>query len=270
MERTVKKLCKIFLGIILVSQMLVSADLTLTGSVISDNQKMITSRYMGFVKSVHVSEGQRVKKGALLYEIDSKEIDSAKTQVELTISQAKLALQMYQNQKQNVELNLARHKRLYKKDMVSKFDVENLELSNRNLEAMVQISQRQIEQAEARLQEVKNQYQYLSITSPNDGVVIQKNIKVGEMAMPGMPAIVLSDLSNLKISTEVSESNLNTIQVGKEVEFEIPSLHVKGIGKINSIIPSSNPLTHTFKIKVDFHVVDKDIYPGMYAVVKVK
>jgi RND family efflux transporter MFP subunit len=247
-----------------------AAELSLTGSVISDNQKMITSRYMGFVKGVHVSEGGQVKKGQLLYEIDSKEIDSAKAQVELGISQARLSLQMYQNQYQNLQLNLERHKRLYKKDMVSKFDVENLELASKNLEAMVLISKQQIEQAKARLQEVLNQYKYLRITSPNDGVVIQKNIKVGEMAMPGMPAIVLSDLSSLKISTEISESNLNTIKVGNEVDFEIPSLNLKGKGKIDSIIPSSNPLTHTFRLKVGFDAKGYTVYPGMYATVKIK
>ncbi|WP_458701158.1 efflux RND transporter periplasmic adaptor subunit [Sulfurospirillum sp. 1307] len=244
--------------------------LNLTGSVISDNQKMITSRYMGFVIEVGVQEGQKVKKGDLLYEIDSKEIDSAKSQVQLAISQAELASQMYQNQYQNVKLNLQRHRRLLKKDMVSKFEVENLELAEKNLKAMVEISKKQINQAKAKLQEVLNQYKYLRITAPNDGVVIAKNIKVGEMAMPGMPAIVLSDLSNLKISTEISESNLDTIHVGKKVMYEIPSLNLKGEGKVSSIIPSSNPLTHTFRIKVDFDAKNQNIYPGMYAIVKIK
>jgi len=259
-----------FISFLIVFIQSVSADeLSLTGSVISDNQKMITSRYMGFVKGVYASEGGNVKKGQLLYEIDSKEIDSAKTQVELGISQARLSLQMYENQYQNIQLNLARHKRLYKKDMVSKFDVENLELASKNLEAMVLISKKQIEQAKARLQEVLNQYKYLRIKSPNDGVVIQKNIKVGEMAMPGMPAFVLSDLSNLKILTEISESNLASIKIGQKVHFEIPSLKISGEGKIDSIIPSSNPMTHTFKLKVDFKSKSKSIYPGMYAIVKI-
>jgi len=254
---------------ILLSQ-LNASELNLTGSVISDNQKMITSRYMGFVIKVNVSEGKNVKKGELLYAIDSKEIDSAKIQVELSISQAKLALLMYKNQYQNVQLNLERHKRLYAKDMVSKFDVENLELASKNLEAMMTISNEQIKQANAKLTEVLNQYQYLSIVAPNDGVVIQKNIKVGEMAMPGMPAIVLSDLSNLKISTEISESNLNIIKIGKEVKYKIPSINLEGIGTINSIIPSSNPLTHTFRLKVNFNSKGKNIYPGMYAVIIVE
>jgi len=117
---------------------------------------------------------------------------------------------------------------------------------------------------------VMNQYKYLKIRAPNNAVVIAKNIKVGEMAMPGMPAIVLSDLSHLKIVTEISESNLADIKVGQKVIFQVPSANLEGEGSIDSIIPSSNPMTHTFKIKVDFSTQGKNIYPGMYAVVKVQ
>ncbi len=265
---------KNFFGVValvsMLAMQLLAGNLNLTGSVISDNQKMMTSRYMGFVVKVGVDEGDRVKKGQLLYEIDSKEIDSAKAQVELAISQAKLASQMYENQYQNTELNLQRYRRLLKKDMVSKYDVENLELAQKNLKAMVKISRDQIKQAKAKLQEVLNQYKYLEIKAPNNGVVIAKNIKVGEMAMPGMPAIVLSDLSDLKISTEISESNLKDIRLGEKVKVEIPSIGLKSKGVINAIIPSSNPMTHTFKIKVKFDQMGKTVYPGMYAVVIVK
>jgi multidrug resistance efflux pump len=141
---------------------------------------------MGFVTDVRVSEGDTVRRGDLLYTIDSKEIDSAKTQVELGISQAKLSLAMYQNQYSNLQLNLERHKRLLEKDMVSKFEVENLMLSEQNLANMIDIAKKQVTQAEARLTEVKNQYKYLNITAPNNGVIVSKNIKVGEMAMPGI------------------------------------------------------------------------------------
>jgi RND family efflux transporter MFP subunit len=265
-----KKIIKSIAFFVFLASQVMASGLNLTGSVISDNQKMMTSRYMGFVVYVNADEGDRVKKGQLLYEIDSKEIDSAKTQVELGISQAKLASQMYENQYQNVELNLQRYKRLLKKDMVSKYDVENLQLAEKNLNAMVKISKEQIKQAKAKLQEVLNQYKYLKIKAPNDGVVIAKNIKVGEMAMPGMPAIILSDLNDLKISTEISESDLKYINIGDSVAVEIPSIGLKSTGKIDSIIPSSNPMTHTFKLKVKFDQKGKTVYPGMYAIVIVK
>jgi len=246
-----------------------AAGLSLSGSVISDNQKMITSRNMGFVTGVNVSEGSRVSKGQLLYTIDSKEIDSAKTQVELGIAQAELSLQMYQNQYANLELNLARNKRLLAQDMVSKFEVENLELSRKNLQNMISIGERQVNQAKARLKEVDNQYNYLRITAPNSGVVVAKNIKVGEMAMPGMPAIVLSDLNALKIEVEVAENNLKLVPVGKKIKVSVPSVGYSGIGKVSAIIPSSNPMTHTFKIKVSFSA-KQTVYPGMYATIEIE
>jgi len=234
---------------------LMAESLTLSGSVISDNQKMITSRFMGFVTNVNTSEGEKVKKGQILYTIDSREIDSVKRQAELS-------LQMYENKYTNIKLNLLRNKRLLKKDMVAKYEVENLELAAKNLQDMIDI-------AKARLQEVENQYKYLHVKAPNNGVVVAKNIKVGEMAMPGMPAIVLSDLSDLKISVEIAESNLKLIHYGKKVKVEIPSVGVKAIGKITAIIPNSNPMTHTFKIKVSFKTHNKSVYPGMYATVTI-
>lgn len=249
---------------------LMAQSITLSGAVISDNRKMITSRFMGFVTNVKVSEGDFVKKGELLYTIDSKEIDSALAQVQLGISQAELSLQMYKNQHTNIKLNLERHKRLLEKDMVSKFEVENLELAEKNLTDMITISAKQVEQAQARLLEVKNQYRYLNITAPNDGVIVGKNINVGEMAMPGMPALELSDLSNLKISTEISEDNLSSIKEGKKVVVNIPSRNIKTTGIISAIIPSSNPMTHSFKIKISFKNTYKSIYPGMYATVVVE
>ena len=207
---------KLFTALLLASTTLSAAGLNLSGVIISDNQKTITSRNMGYVTSVNVSEGSRVRKGDVLYTIDSREIDSAKTQVDMGIDQAQLSLQMYQNQYENLKINLERHRRLYAQDMVSRYEVENLELAEKNLKNTIQISQRQVSQAKARQSEVTNQYKYLRVTAPNDGVIISKNIKVGEMAMPGMPAIVLSDLSTLKIEVEIAESNLKMATIGKK------------------------------------------------------
>lgn len=258
---------KLFFSLLTLGTLLNATGLILSGVVISDNQKIITSRNMGFITSVNVSEGSQVRKGDLLYTIDSREIDSAKTQVDMGIAQAELSLQMYQNQYENLKVNLDRHRRLYQQDMVSRYEVENLELSEKNLLNTIKISQRQVLQAKARQTEVTNQYQYLRVVAPNNGVIVSKNIKVGEMAMPGMPAIVLSDLSTLKIEVEVAESSLQMVPIGKKIKVTIPSTGFVGIGKVTSVIPSSNPMTHTFKIKVSFSA-KQTVYPGMYATVE--
>ncbi len=247
-----------------------AVEINLSGSVVSDNQKMMTSRYMGYVKNMAVSEGDIVKKGQLLYEIDSKEIESAERQVDLGISQARLALQMNTNQYNNVVTNLARHERLYKKKMVSKYELETLQLAEKNLKDMVKIATKQVEQAEAKKEEVLNQYNYLKIQAPNDGVIVAKKLNEGEMAIPGMPAVILTDLSRLKIVAEISETQLKYINLGKAVNIEIPSMGFVTTGKISSIIPSSNPMTHKFKIKIEFDLKDRSVYPGMYAKILIK
>lgn len=245
-------------------------EVQLSGSVISDNQKMLTSRYMGYVKNMAVSEGDIVKKGQLIYEIDSKEIESSERQVDLAISQARISLQMNKNQYNNVIVNLARHERLYKKNMVSKYELEMLQLAEKNLKDMVRISQEQVKQALAKKDELLNQYNYLKIIAPNDGVIVAKKINEGEMAMPGMPAVILTDLSKLKIISEISETQLKYIHLNKKVTIEVPSIAFETSGEIISIIPSSNPMTHKFKIKISFEHKGTSVYPGMYAKIIIK
>jgi RND family efflux transporter MFP subunit len=260
---------KIILSILIIGSALFAQSLTFSGNVISDNQKMITSRNMGFVTALYVSAGDHVKKGQVLYKIDSKDINLMASQVKLAIGQAELSLQMYESRYANIQLNLERHERLYKQHMVSKYDVENLQLAASNLKDMIGIAKKQLAQAKVRLQEVQSQYRYLDVRAPNNGVIIQNNIKVGSMAMPGMPAMVLSDLQDLKILVQVAESDLKQIHMRQKVAVDIPSVGIKVVGTVTAIIPSSNPMTHSFQIKVSFKNQNNTIYPGMYATISI-
>jgi multidrug resistance efflux pump len=89
------------------------------------------------------------------------------------------------------------------------------------------------------------------------------------MAIPGMPALVLTDLSSLKIKAEISERDLFKVKMKDKVKVTIPSLKYTTTGIIQSIIPSSNPMTHTFMIKISFKTIPQ-VYPGMYAKVNIK
>ncbi|KAB7887603.1 MAG: efflux transporter periplasmic adaptor subunit [Arcobacter sp.] len=226
-------------------------NIELSGTVISDNEKVITSRNMGFIKDVYVSEGSFVKKGQLLYEIDSSSIDSLK-------QEALLNLKMQENKLANIKVNYNRYKRLYKQDLVPKYDVEQLELNLINMKNMILI-------AKAKLKEVNFQYNYLKIKAPNDGLIIKKSIKAGEMSMPSAPALILSDLSSLKIRTDISENNLGKIKINQEVKVSIPSINLETRGKIDAIIPNINTVTHSFILKISFDKKELKVYPGMYA-----
>ena len=232
-----------------------ASELELSGTVISDNEKIISSRNMGLIKEVYVSEGTTVKKGDILYEIDSSNIDSNKKELELN-------LQIQQNQLQNIQLNHARYKRLQEQDLVSKYDVEQLELNISNTKNMINITK-------TKQKEINAQYDYLKIKAPNNGLIIKKSIKAGEMSMPVMPALILTDLSNLLIKADISETNLNDIKINQEVNIEIPSQNFKTKGKIEAIIPNVVGMTHSFIIKISFDKKDFNIYPGMYSKISI-
>ena len=226
-------------------------QLELSGVVVSDNEKMITSRNMGYIKSVNVDEGSSVKKGQILYEIDSSSIDSNKKEAELN-------LEILQNQARNLELNLNRYKNLQAQDLVSKYEVEQLELNLSNIKNMISITS-------AKVKEVNAQYDYLKVKAPNDALVLKKSIKAGEMAMPGMPAFILTDLSTLLVKADISETNLNDVKIGQKVDIEISSQNFKTQGTISAIIPNTVDLTHSFVLKISFDKKDFNIYPGMYS-----
>ncbi|RXK14138.1 efflux transporter periplasmic adaptor subunit [Halarcobacter mediterraneus] len=223
----------------------------LTGTVISDNEKIISSKFMGYIKEVNVSEGDFVKKGEILYIIDSSNIDSLK-------NEALSSYEIQRNNLENIKLNYERYKRLYKKDLVAKYDLELLELKLKNTEKMLKIAQ-------AKVKEINTQYEYLKIKAPNDGLIIKKSIKEGELAMPSSPAFILTDLNSLKIKTSISESQLSKVKINDEVIVIIDSINYKTKGKIKSIIPNTVNMTHSFILKIEFDKKDKNIYPGMYS-----
>ena len=107
--------------------------------------------------------------------------------------------------------------------------------------------------------------EYLKVKAPNDGVVVDKRIEVGDMVAPGMLTMVIVDMNHLEIKAEVAESDLKYFRRNKVVKITIPSLDYKATGYIKAIVPSANPMAHTFKIRVHFEKTSSMIFPGMYA-----
>ena len=77
-------------------------DITLTGTVVSDGQKMIGSRYMGYVKKVFVKLGDIVKREDDLYEMESAEFDIMKSQADLMLEQSKIVVEFWRKKLENI------------------------------------------------------------------------------------------------------------------------------------------------------------------------
>jgi len=258
-----KYLLVIFLGF----SSLFSAELILTGTVISNNKKMIPARYMGYVKKIHFEVGDTVEREDTLFELESAEFDIMESQADLALEQAKLMVDVYQTRLNVFKKRKKRLKRDRKMMSPKNFraDLEDISDNMENISASIESAQVLVEQASEKSKQFATIAGYLKIKAPNNGILVEKRIQVGDMVAPGMLTMILVDMDHLEISAEVAESDLKYVRRKKVVDIKIPSLNYKASGYIKAIVPSANPMAHTFQIRVHFEKTNDMIFPGMYA-----
>ncbi|AKF24675.1 acriflavin resistance protein [Sulfurovum lithotrophicum] len=249
---------------------LLANTINITGTVVSDNQKYIGARYMGYVKEVFVNIGDRVKREDDLFKMDSAEFDILKEQANLALEQAEILTDVYRSKLDEIR----RNKALLSRNKNSTFNFEdmneNLSITAEHTSSMLKAMKAIVKSASQKAKEVSIISHYLEIKAPSNGIIVQKNLHVGDMVMPGFPVMVLVDLDHPEIEAQVSESDLLKINKGDFVKFTIPSIRYYGRGRIKSIVPSANPMTHTFTIRIKFKKDSEKIYPGMYAKIEIE
>jgi RND family efflux transporter MFP subunit len=257
---------KIFISILLTFNLLNAFELMVTGTVVSDNQKMIGARYMGYVKKIHFDIGDEVEREDTLFEIESAEFDILKNQADLFLEQAKIMVDMYRSRMSEI-----RRERLLLKTrgMASSADMENLDMVADNVSASLASAQTLLDNATEKVKQVATVTDYLEVKAPNSGIIVEKRIRVGDLIAPGMLAMILVDLNHLEIHAEIAESDMRFIDRGQSVAISIPSLGYNTKGVIKSVVPSANPMAHTFRIVVNFYKGNDKIYPGMYAKLRI-
>lgn len=254
---------KILIPLLLLFSYSHAANLTLSATVISDSQKIVSSHYLGYVKKINVNIGDKVKRDDILFEIESGEFDIMRSQADIGLDQAKIFVDMYQTHLFNIQ----RERRRYKESTAKpkKLDIENLDIAAENTISMLKAAKQVVKKMTNKVKQFTGLYSYLKVKAPNDGVIIQKRINIGDMLMPGKLAMVLVDLNDLKIEASIPESTLKYVKTNQKVRIEIPSINFHTTGSVQSIVPSTNPMTHTMSMRVKFNTKGEEILPGMYA-----
>ena len=245
-------------------------QMSITGTVVSDNQKMIGARYMGYVKKVNFEIGDKVKREDTLFELESAEFDILKNQADLAIEQAQIMVDMYRTRMDTINHQKTMLNRIPGNSKQKVMDLESLNTAADNVSAGLAAAQALVKSAATKIKQVATISDYLEVKAPNNGIIVKKQIRVGDLIVPGMLAMVIVDLNHLEIEAQVAESDLLKIKAKDKVSIEIPSLRHTTTGVIKSIIPSANPMAHTFTLRVSFKKDNDMIFPGMYAKLKIK
>jgi RND family efflux transporter MFP subunit len=237
--------------------------------VYAKKQVMLASRVMGYVKQINVEEGDRVKKGELLFVVDPNDVYSMLNQARGAVLQAQSGVLMAEMAYADAKKDYERFKNLYKNGAVSKRDFEKMKLNMDIRKKQVDMAKGMLKRAKAGLAMAKNQIKYAKVKSPINAVVTRKMKNVGEMALPGYPVLILSDLNSLKARAFVKESDIEKFKLGMNVDVFVPAINKTYKAKVDTIIPSADPATHSYIVKFAFDKYDERLLPGMYAKAKV-
>lgn len=186
-------------------------------------------RTKGWIEKLYVeSEGERVKKGQLLFEVYSPELVTA--------------------QEEYVQALGSGHKGLIR--------------ASRERLIALGISEQQIE----TLHNTRRVNQYVSSYASQDGIVAKLGVREGMYVMPQFEVMALADLSSIWIQAEIFESQVDWVKRGQPADVELSYYPGRTWeGKLQYVYPSLNPKTRTLKVRLQFDNPDETLKPNMFA-----
>ena len=215
-------------------------DLTVEGMVDAQNSTIATSKVPATVTEILVKVGQQVSAGQALARLDNTSLVQSKRELE---QQYDFAKTLYEKQM-----------RLWKKGVGT--EVQYLSAKN------------QMEALGKSLNTLNANIDMYTIKAPIDGSVEAVDLKVGQVAAPGMPYFKVVNVSMIKAVAEVSEAYSGSVHQGDAVEIEFPDLNKKINSRIGFASKFIDPLNRTFKVEIPLSGV-KDIKPNMVARLKI-
>ena len=251
------------------------AKVSANGKIQAVKKVDITANAIGQVTRMRVQEGDRVKVGDLLLEIDpiqsragaqSREANLLATRNDLETAEAKLA---------QARKDFARADANHKAGIISQSDWEQSRTAMAVADTAAQSARKRVDQARADLAGASDILDKTRITSPMDGVVTGKHIELGETAVPGLqnqPGTVLltvSDMSKVEAEMEVDEASIPGVRLGQAAQVRIdayPNQVFEGV--VTEVGGSPIVQTNTneaikFKVKVQILRPPSDIKPGL-------
>ena len=269
------------------------AFVSASGKIQPKRQVNVSANTTGRVTRVAVEEGQRVKAGQFLLEIDPRSLDAQLQRGEASVAAAQSSLQQsrasVQQTRALLELarqNLKRTQELWKEQLTTREaleraenDVQVREAELKTREQEIQTNEQRIKVEEAGLATTKYNLNQVIITAPMDGLVTRRSIEEGETAVlgtmnnAGSVLLTIADMSILEAEVEVDETEIPSVSLGLEAKVTIdavPDRTFKGrvteVG--NSPIQTTSQNTGgqrqatTFKVVITLAEEVPDVRPG--------
>lgn len=268
----------------------ISEIVTATGTLSAVITVQVGSQVTGLVKTLYADFNSEVKRGQLIAQIDpdpfQAKVDQARanlTAANAAVGTAKANLEKDKANLRQTEINLRRTNELFKKGIVSDSDRVTAQANYDSAAAQVKADEAsyrnvlaQVEQQKANLESAELDLSHTRIISPVDGIVISRNVDVGQTVAASLQAptlfVIAKDLTKMQIDTNVVEADIGKVKVGQKATFTVDAYpNKKFTGKViqvrNQPITVQNVVTYDAVIGVENP--DLELKPGMTANVSI-
>jgi HlyD family secretion protein len=240
----------------------VQQSVTATGTVNPVTTVQVGTQVSGTIKELYADFNSRVKKGQIIAQIDPTFYETQLAQAQANTDHADAAMR-------DAERILNQNKALFARNLVAKNDYDAAVTGYDSAKA-------QMAQAKAALQTAATNLSYTKIYSPVDGIVISRNVDVGQTVAASFQTPTLftiaQDLTKMQIDTNVAESDIGAVKVGQEVEFTVDAYpNTTFSGKVWQIrqAPITVQNVVTYNVVVQVNNSDFRLMPGMTANVSI-
>lgn len=271
-----------------VSPRAMSHSIALTAEFHPNQEIDVMAKVAGYVKTIGVDVGDRVKQGQLLATLEVPEMadDEARAQSMLNRSQAQVTqaqdeLQRAESAHSIVHVSYTRLADVAKKKagLVAQQEIDDAQSKDLVAEAQVNAAKsnltaarQQVQVSTSELKKTKTMGDYLRVTAPFAGVITKRFADTGSMIQAGtssstqvMPVVRLSENSRLRLILPVPESAVPTVHIGQQVEVHVPTLNRSFPGKVARFADRIQSSTRTMDTEVDVDNPGLVLVPGMFA-----
>jgi HlyD family secretion protein len=253
------------------------ATVSATGNLAAVVTVQVGTQVSGSIQKLFVDYNSPVKKGQVIAQIDPALFKAKVEQTQGNHLAAKASLDKARAELDDAKRTLDRYSQLLAGNFISRGEFDVVDTKYQMALSAVAAAEGSVTQALGAYSEAKTNLDYCAIRSPNDGVVISRNVDVGQTVAASFQTPTLftiaQDLTKMEIETSVDEADISKVKVGQAVTFSVDSYaNVDFHGTVTQIrnapIITQNVVTYTVIVSVD----NKDLLlkPGMTANVSIE
>ena len=238
-----------------------------SGTVKAKTVSIVASRVMGTVTALRAKEGDRVGAGHVLLTIDDSDVAMKFKGATDGYLEAKKALESAAENRRLADITYQRYSRLYDDKALTGQEFDQIKSRKRMADIDYERTKASVDRAEAGMEEVRVFRGFTRVTSPVAGIVTERKVELGSMAIPGVPLMIVEDNSAYRVDINVDERLMSRLRPGMEADVSLES--VKGFlkGRVTEVVPSVDPASRSFLVKIALK--DEALRSGLYAKVSV-